>query len=134
MYGASVMERPDPTEGFRPSDEELLQRENERLEREQTAQQGQAAQRIATTRSRETPPIGPGQVLAEVRKIRQLVGWLVMLLAVQFSVGFAVGFYLGFRDSAQNDAVLAWGSAIIAIFGIAAFAYLIFRSPSQTGE
>jgi hypothetical protein len=130
--------RPDPAEGLRVSDEELAQRELERRERmeavrieEEDASQREKEWREAPAAESETAPIGPEHLLAEVRKVRQLVGWLVVIIAAQFSWGFGVGLYLSLRDTSDNDTVLGMACAIIAIVFTAASAYLIFRPPSE---
>lgn len=125
--------KPDPTEGYRLSDEEILEREVERLRQEEATtpkghhQHDEGAQRTLA----ELPRASETGLTAEVRKIRQLVGWLLMLVALQFSIGFAVGFYLSLVDASEKDGVLAGASAVVGVALASGFAYLIFRDPAR---
>lgn len=115
------------------SDEEIAQREQEEREQQQIAPRPASRTRQRASRVESTPVSGDtAQVLAEVRKVRQLVGWLVMLIAVQFSIGFSVGVYLSLSDRAEDDGALLAGSGILGLVLIGVFGYLIFRPPTES--
>ncbi|MGB2850288.1 MAG: hypothetical protein WBC01_01345 [Solirubrobacterales bacterium] len=72
---------------------------------------------------------GPDPLIAEVRKARVLIGWLVMLVVAQFSSGLGVGMYLALKDQADDTGLLAFGCVLFALLLMSILGYLVFRRP-----